>query len=61
MKHGEKIENELHIRNYEKGISLLSAYYSVMLQIENNLTSIDLESLLKELLETENETLMIKQ
>ena len=39
MKHGEKIENELHIRNYEKGVSLLSAYYSVMLQIENNLTS----------------------
>lgn len=57
MKHGDQLENELHIRNYEKGVQLLSAYYSVMLHIEQNLAVIDLETLLKEILETENETL----
>ena len=57
MKQGDLIENELHIRNYEKGVQLLSAYYSVMLHIEQNLAVIDLRTLLKEILETENETL----
>lgn len=57
MRHGDQLENELHIRNYEKGVQLLSAYYSVMLHIEQNLAVIDLETLLREILETENETL----
>jgi len=60
MKDGRAIENELYIRNYEQGIKLLSAYYSVMILIEKNLETINIENLLKEILTTEIEILNIK-
>ena len=60
MKEGRAIENELYIRNYEQGIKLLSAYHAVMILIEKNLETINIENLLKEILTTEIETLKIK-
>ena len=60
MRDGRALENELYIRNYEQGIKLLSAYYSVMMLIEKNLETINVEDLLKEILKTEEETLSIK-
>ena len=60
MKEGRAIENELYIRNYEQGIKLLSAYHAVMILIEKNLETINIENLLKEILTTEIETLNIK-
>lgn len=53
MKDGRQLENELYISYYEQGIRLLSSYYSVMLLIEKNLQSIDLEGLLTEILDSE--------
>ena len=60
MREGDQLENELYIRNYRKGIQLLTAYFSVMLVIEKNLETIELESLLKEIIDTEADTLTIK-
>ena len=60
MKDGRQIENQLYIKNYEQGIRLLSSYYTVMLLIEKNLQSIDLEGLLKEILDSEEQSLEIK-
>ena len=54
------MENELYIRNYQQGIQLLTSYFSVMLLIEKNLETIDLESLLSEILDSETATLSIK-
>lgn len=60
MKDGRQMENELYIRNYQQGIQLLTSYFSVMLLIEKNLETIDLESLLSEILDSETATLSIK-
>ena len=60
MREGDQLENELYIRNYRKGIQLLTAYFSVMLVIEKNLETIELESLLKEIIDTEADILTIK-
>ena len=60
MKDGRQMENELYIRNYRQGILLLTSYFAVMQLIEKNLESIDLESLLQEILEAEADTQSIK-
>ena len=61
MKTGEQLENELYIRNYKQGIGLLSSYIAVMVNIENNLAQIDLESLMNECLTADADTLATKQ
>ena len=60
MKDGRQLENELYIRNYQQGISVLTAYFSVMLLIEKNLETIQIEGLLKDILTSEADTLTIK-
>ena len=60
MRDGRQLENELYVRNYNKGIQLLTAYFSVMIVIEKNLETMDLESLLQAILNAESDTLSIK-
>ena len=60
MRQGDAIENELYIRNYEAGMRTLTAFHSMMIIIEKNLEAINLENLLKEILDTEADTLSIK-
>ena len=60
MQRGDKIENELYIRNYKQGITLLRAYLSVMLNIEKHLASIDLQGMLEEVLDTEADIMATK-
>ena len=52
--------NELIQRNYTQGLSVLSAYSSVILMIENYLKSIDTEKLAADVLALEADTVKIK-
>lgn len=60
MKSGNGLENELFIRNYEQGIRLLGAYYSIMLMIEKYLGDINLQELLRHSIQAENDAKTIK-
>lgn len=55
------MENELYMRNYKLGITVLSRYLSIMVNIEKHLEKIDLMNILKELLSTDYDTLATKQ
>ena len=52
--------NELIQRNYMQGLSILSAYSSVILMIENYLKTIDTEKLAADILAMEADTAKIK-
>ena len=56
----DEYANELIQRNYEQGLSVLSAYLSIILMIENYLKDIDTEKLAKDVMAIEADTQQIK-